>query len=181
MEGQVNTGKKVCQQCNSEFEPKTKTGSFEQIYCSKKCRLTANNNRRAQKIMDLENRYKDENQNTNSTATGNSIIQGERDHTNIPIFRSSSHSDTNLYSILEKQYDAKINAIEYKLKCEELERRNTQLQQENIRLQLKVEQYENEEEEEQSTGGFLGEILQNDMVNDMVKQALPLVLSKILK
>lgn len=177
MEGQVNTSKKVCQHCNTEFEPKSKTGSFEQIYCSKKCRLTANNHRRAQKIMDLENRYKDENQNTNSTATGNSIIQGEREHTNIPIFRSSSHSDTNLYSILEKQYDAKINAIEYKLKCEELERRNTQLQQENVRLQLKIEEYQNEEEEEENGGGILGEILQNDMV----KQALPLVLAKILK
>jgi hypothetical protein len=177
MEGQVNTGKKVCQQCNSEFEPKTKTGSFEQIYCSQKCRHTANNKRRADKIMSLENRYKDESQNTTTTSTGNGIIQGERAHTNIPIFGTSSHSDTNIYSILEKQYDAKIYAIEYKLKCEELERRYKQLEQENIRLQLKVEQYENEEEEEQSTGGFLGEILQNDMV----KQALPLVLSKILK
>ena len=127
--------------------------------------------------MDLENRYKDENQNANSTATGNSIIHGEREHTNIPIFRSSSHSDTNIYSILERQYDAKINAIEYKLKCEELERRYKQLEQENIGLKLDIEQYQNEEEEEDNTGGFLGEIFQSDMV----KQALPLFLAKILK
>jgi hypothetical protein len=168
--------KKLCTNCKTEFEPK-KTGSFEQIYCSQKCRHTANNKRRADKIMNLENRYKDEEQNTTTTTTSNGIVQGERSNTNIPIFGNPSHSDTNIYSILEKQYDAKIYAIEFKLKCEELERRNKQLEQENIRLQLKVEQYESEEYEEESTGGILGEILQNDMV----KQTLPLVLAKFLK
>ncbi len=168
--------KKVCTNCKTEFEPK-KTGSFEQVYCSQKCRHTANNKRRAEKIMNLENRYKDEDQNTNTTTTSNGILQSERAHTNIPVFGPASHSDTNIYSILEKQYDAKIYAIEYKLKCEELERRYKQLEQENIRLQLKVEEYQVEEDEEENTGGILGEILQNDMV----KQTLPLILAKILK
>ena len=168
--------KKVCQHCNTEFEPKN-IGSFEQKYCSQKCRYTANNKIRAAKILNYQNRLTNVEQHIPTTTSGINFNQAQQRHTDIPIFGTASDSNFSPYSLLEKRYDAKIEAMEFKLKCEELERRNTQLQQENVRLQLRIEEYQNEEEEEEIGGGILGEILQNDMV----KQALPLVLAKILK
>jgi hypothetical protein len=171
----METTKKVCINCKTEFEPK-KIGSHEQIYCSKICRYSANNQRRADKIMNLENRL-NEQQNTTRNAASPNILQAQPNHTDIPFFGTASHSSLNPYSLIEKQYDAKVEALEYKLRSEELERRYKQLEYENIRLQSQLDEYENQEPEEDNTGGFIGQILQNDMI----KQTLPLVLAKFLK
>lgn len=170
----METTKKVCINCKTEFEPK-KIGSHEQIYCSKVCRYSANNQRRADKIMNLENKLNE--QNTTRNATSTNILQAQPNHTDIPFFGSTGNSSINPYSILENQYSAKVEALEYKLRAEDLERRYKQLEYENIRLQSQLDEYENEEPEEDNTGGFIGQILQNDMI----KQTLPLVLAKFLK
>jgi hypothetical protein len=167
--------KKICPQCSSEFEPKN-IGSHPQVYCSKTCRYNANNKRRASKITELENMLKNEQQNRDTSTSGSDIIQAKQRHTDIPVFGASSSSSLSPYSLIEKQYDAKVVALEYKLRYEELERRYKQLEQENVELQIDLEEAINESDNKPS-GGFLGEILPPDTI----KQVLPLVLAKYLK
>lgn len=166
--------KKICAQCGTDFEPKN-IGSHPQVYCSKNCRYNANNKRRSAKVTELENRLKDEQQNKDASTGGANFIQAQQRYADIPIFGSPSNSSINPYSILEKQYDAKVEALEFKLKYEELERRYKHLEQENVRLQIELENSENYEEEEGTD--WIGAILQNDTV----KQVLPLVAAKIFK
>ena len=103
-------------------------------------------------------------------------MQAPQQHTDIPFFGAPSNSNINPYSILENQYSAKVEALEYKLRAEDLERRYKQLENENIRLQVQLDEYENQEDEEDNTGNFVGQILQDDTV----KTILPLVLKKFL-
>jgi len=167
--------KKICPQCATEFEPKN-IGSYPQLYCSKTCRYNANNKRRAAKVTELENMLKNDQQNRDTSASSANIIQAQQRHTDIPIFGTSGGSSLSPYSLIEKQYDAKVEALEYKLRYEELERRYKELEQENVQLQIDLEEAINESDNEPS-GGFLGEILPPDTI----KQVLPLVLAKYLK
>lgn len=167
--------KKVCQHCNTEFEPKN-IGSHPQLYCSKLCRYNANNKRRAAKVTELENRLKNEEKNRDTTNSGFNIHQTEQHNTDIPIFGPSSNSSISPYSLLERQYDAKVEALEYKLRYEDLERRYKELEQENVTLQIELEEELNEQEQ-QPSGGWLGEVLPPETL----KSVLPLVIAKFFK
>jgi hypothetical protein len=177
MEQQQNA-KKICKQCGVEFVEK-KFGTFEHKYCSKECRNNYNNTLRNDKFKQLEKQFShaQEPQPKQDISGNYSTSQTERNNSNIHNKGYSNHSDPFFVNLLERQYDAKVNAMEYRLKCDELERRCTNLEQENITLKLQLEEYEEEEEDTQNNGGWIGQLMENDTV----KQALPLLLARAFK
>jgi len=164
-----------CLHCGTEFEQKH-TGLFEHKYCSKKCRSDYHNNKRSEELKELKNTI----QNATDTAAigfryGNDNRQ--RDYSSTFNERIASTANFEYYNLLQSCQDAKINAIEFKLRCEDLERRYKALEHDNSILKTRLEIYESEEEEEEEEPDYIGQI----MNNETVKQLLPIVLSRLSK
>jgi len=135
---------KECKNCSAEFQSKHETRGHEQLYCSVKCRMDA---------------YKKRTMITNQDeARKAETIQADR---NINIQRSEDrvnpmgnyYPNVNL-EILEGKYQAKTEALEYKLRYEQVQRDFEQLKEKYMKLESECEEDEGEEE-----SGIMGNIM----------------------
>jgi hypothetical protein len=157
---------KQCKECGDEFEPHQTQRGHEQIYCSQKCRNRASVKRRETRLQ--SNRFiphqESINQNLNlknekeklqglSDNIGNSENMATRSGREIPRAddRIGIIADTHL-EIIKNLYEAKTETNFYKLKCESLEKENSELRNE-------LEEIE-EEAEKNSNNGILNGMIE---------------------
>ena len=137
---------KQCKNCSIDFEPKHETRGHEQLYCSVKCRMDAYKKRIT--LTNQDEARKPETIQANSRID----IQRSEDRVN-PM--GNYIPNVNL-EILEGKYQAKTEALEYKLRCEilvkELENANKKI------MDLENELQQSDEGEEES-GGIMGNIV----------------------
>lgn len=140
---------KKCLQCGSEFESKVTPG-VEQKYCSRQCRMKAGNNRRFETIKtNIVNEIK-----------GSSVLQPERvaesynslQGTNTRVADGFRNITDNHLATIKELYEAKTETNFYKLKVEQLEKENNEL---NTRL-FEYENDESEQNEENNNGWLSG-------------------------
>jgi hypothetical protein len=137
---------KECKNCSAQFEPKHETRGHEQLYCSVKCRMDAYKKRTM--TINQDEARKPETNETNSRTD----LQRSEDRIN-PM--GNYIPNVNL-EILEGKYQAKTEALEYKLRCEILVK---ELENANRRInELENELQESDEGEEES-GGIMGNIM----------------------
>jgi len=135
---------KQCKNCSADFQSKHETRGHEQLYCSVKCRMDAYKKRTM--ITHQDEAKKPE------------TIQSDR---NINIQRSEDrinpmgnyYPNVNL-EILEGKYQAKTEALEYKLRYEQIQRDFEQLKEKYMKLESECEEDEGEEE-----SGIMGNIV----------------------
>lgn len=137
---------KQCKNCLIEFEPKHQTRGHEQLYCSVKCRMDAYKKRTM-----ITNQ--DEVKQPETIQSDSRIdLQRSENRTN-PM---GNHIPNVNLEILEEKYQAKTEALEYKLRYEilvkELENANRKI------MDLENELDESDEGEEES-GGIMGNIV----------------------
>ena len=132
--------------CSAQFEPKHETRGHEQLYCSVKCRMDAYKKRT---MITKQDEVKQP-----ETIQSDSRIDLQRSEDRVNPM-GNYIPNVNL-EILEGKYQAKTEALEYKLRCEilvkELENANKKI------MDLENELQESEEGEEES-GGIMGNIV----------------------
>jgi len=137
---------KQCKNCSIDFEPKHETRGHEQLYCSVKCRMDAYKKRTISTNQDEARKPE--------TIQANSRIDIQRSEDRINPM-GNYIPNVNL-EILEGKYQAKTEALEYKLRCEILVK---ELENANKRInELQNELQESDEGEEES-GGIMGNIV----------------------
>ena len=135
---------KQCKNCSAEFEPKHETRGHEQLYCSVKCRMDAYKKRTM-----LTNQ--DEARKPETIQADRSInFQRSEDRVN-PM--GNYYPNVNL-EILEGKYHAKTEALEYKLRYEQVQRDFEELKAKYMKLENEFEEDEGEEE-----SGIMGSIV----------------------
>ena len=138
---------KQCKNCSNEFEPKHETRGHEQIYCSIKCRTEAYKKRLMEKTQDNEIKE------TKEQVKVSGIDLQRTDNRINPM--GNYFPNVNL-EILEGKYQAKTEALEYKLRYE-------QLQKELEIYKVKVMELENELDEndnENEDSGYMGSVME---------------------
>ena len=143
---------KQCHHCTSEFIPKHEKRGHEQLYCSIKCRTEAYKKRIIEKMQ--SNGVNVEEQNN-----GSHSLRGQ-DH-RINHIGGTMHN-VNL-EILEGKYQAKTEALEFKLRFEQTQKELEDAKQKILELQATLDDYESDEEPQQN--GYLG------YITDMVKNS----------
>ena len=154
---------KECKHCGQEFTPH-QTRGHEQMYCSLKCRNQASNKRRELKMQSTflsplnENNEKENEIISDNRGYKQSMDRGQSRE----LTRTSNGigiiADNHLATIKEL-YEAKNETIFYKLKCESLEKENSQLRIEVSNLELELSEID-EGEEEGSYSGMLGGVME---------------------
>ncbi len=154
---------KKCKHCEQEFTPH-QTRGHEQMYCSLKCRNQASNKRRELKMQSTflsplnENNEKENEIISDNRGYKQSMDRGQSRE----LTRTSNGigiiADNHLATIKEL-YEAKNETIFYKLKCESLEKENSQLRIEVSNLELELSEID-EGEEEGSYSGMLGGVME---------------------
>lgn len=165
----MNTEKK-CTYCLQEIDFK-KHGLTK--YCSVQCR---NKDYYKKNKLKLENYSKDETQIKSSTEEEGSDQRNFRSNTNEIIFGNErGENRTPNTSISEfsggannltRYYDAKVEATRYELKCEYLESRIKELEQDIMHLESELENYNSDDNENQNN--FIGGLVsafKNDPLN----------------
>ena len=166
---------KQCKNCSIDFEPKHKTRGHEQLYCSVKCRMDAYKKRTM--ITHQDEARKPE------------TIQDSR----IDLQRSENRinpmgnyiPNVNL-EILEGKYQAKTEALEYKLRYEQSQRELEIFKAKYMELENELDEYEGEGESDgymgaimeiaktsPELGNALGKLLQNPKVQNFVINLIP--------
>ena len=135
---------KQCKNCSIDFEPKHETRGHEQLYCSVKCRMDAYKKRTI--LTNQDEARKPE----TIQADRNINIQRSEDRVN-PM--GNYYPNVNL-EILEGKYQAKTEALEYKLRYEQVQRDFEQLKEKYMKLESECEEDEGEEE-----SGIMGNIM----------------------
>lgn len=135
---------KQCKNCSIDFEPKHETRGHEQLYCSVKCRMDAYKKRTM--ITHQDEARKPETIQSNSRID----IQRSEDRVN-PM--GNYIPNVNL-EILEGKYQAKTEALEYKLRYEQVQRDFEELKAKYMKLEIECEEDEGEEE-----SGIMGNIV----------------------
>jgi hypothetical protein len=144
---------KECKHCSKEFEQTNLKGS-EQIYCSKECRTKAGNERFKNNLI---NKYYDRTSNKTRMENDKQSINGmqyrfgnlsESDRA-IKFEQERKHSgiDSNIIDCIKEKYEADVSSIFFKLKCEQLEKENSELKQEIIQLEMEIDELSMEEAE----------------------------------
>lgn len=141
---------KQCNNCQNEFEPKHSTRGHEQLYCSIKCRTEAYKKRVMEKVKSNENQETEAKNNI-----GEAYIQRSDNRIN-PM--GNNIPNVNL-EILEGKYQAKTEALEYKLRYEQSQKELENLRIKVMELENELEEYDNDDSD-YSTGGFMGSILE---------------------
>ena len=136
---------KECKNCSAQFEPKHETRGHEQLYCSVKCRMDAYKKRTILTHQDEARKPE------TIQADRNINIQRSEDRVN-PM--GNYYPNVNL-EILEGKYQAKTEALEYKLRYEQVQRDFEQLKEKYMKLESECEEDEGEEE----SGGIMGNIM----------------------
>lgn len=160
---------KNCKNCLIEFEPKHLTRGHEQLYCSTACRTKNYSTRILNKRMNDEKNY----QNRDSVGISLPTIQNSINS------HGSFLPSVNL-EILEGKYQAKTEALEYKLRYEQSQRDLEAQKVLNAALRSELDEYVNDEGEDEGEGGLMGlmknpeissgigKILQRDEIADFV-------------
>lgn len=167
---------KQCHHCTSEFMPKHEKRGHEQLYCSIKCRTEAYKKRIIEK---MQNGFNVEDQNN-----GTHSLRGQ-DHRINTI--GSIMPNVNL-EILEGKYQAKTEALEFKLRFEQTQKELEDAKQKILELQTTLDDYENEEDPQQDgylgyitemvknspeLGNAIGKLLQSDRVQNFLISIIP--------
>lgn len=135
---------KECKNCSVEFEPKHETRGHEQLYCSVKCRMDAYKKR-------TMITHQDEARKPETIQADRSInFQRSEDRVN-PM--GNYYPNVNL-EVLEGKYQAKTEALEYKLRYEQVQRDFEELKAKYMKLESECEEDEGEEE-----SGIMGNIM----------------------
>jgi len=135
---------KQCKNCSAEFQSKHETRGHEQLYCSVKCRMDAYKKRTM-----ITNQ--DEARKPETIQSDRSInIQRSEDRVN-PM--GNYYPNVNL-EIIEGKYQAKTEALEYKLRYEQVQRDFEELKAKYMKLESECEEDEGEEE-----SGIMGNIV----------------------
>lgn len=135
---------KQCKNCSIDFEPKHETRGHEQLYCSVKCRMEAYKKRTM--IIHQDEARKPE------TIQADSRIDLQRSENRINPM-GNYYPNVNL-EILEGKYQAKTEALEYKLRYEQVQRDFEELKAKYMKLESECEEDEGEEE-----SGIMGNII----------------------
>jgi hypothetical protein len=168
---------KQCKNCSIEFEPKHETRGHEQVYCSIKCRTESYKKRVMNKIQENENKETQE----QSRISGVDLQRPE--HRINPM--GNYIPNVNL-EILEGKYQAKTEALEYKLKYEQSQRELEMLKAKCMELENELDEYEGDGESDgymgaimdiaktsPELGNALGKLLQNPKVQNFVINLIP--------
>jgi len=166
---------KQCKNCSADFQSKHETRGHEQLYCSVKCRMDAYKKRTM--ITHQDEARKPE------------TIQDSR----IDLQRSENRinpmgnyiPNVNL-EILEGKYQAKTEALEYKLRYEQSQRELEIFKAKYMELENELDEYEGEGESDgymgaimeiaktsPELGNALGKLLQNPKVQNFVINLIP--------
>ena len=167
---------KQCKNCSAEFEPKHETRGHEQLYCSVKCRMDAYKKRTM--ITNQDEARKPE------TIQTDSRIDLQRSENRVNPM-GNYIPNVNL-EILEGKYQAKTEALEYKLRYEQSQRELEMLKAKYMELENELDEYEGEEESDgymgaimeiaktsPELGNALGKLLQNEKVQNFVINLIP--------
>ena len=166
---------KQCKNCSAEFEPKHETRGHEQLYCSVKCRMDAYKKRTM--ITNQDEARKPE------TIQTDSRIDLQRSENRVNPM-GNYIPNVNL-EILEGKYQAKTEALEYKLRYEQVQRDFEELKAKYMKLESECEEDEGEEESGMmgsivtmvgnSTilGDAIGNIIGNEKVKNFIVSLVP--------
>jgi hypothetical protein len=162
---------KQCKNCSNEFEPKHETRGHEQIYCSIKCRTDAYRKRNYDKV-----KVQDE--------TPNQLPNIQRSE--YTINPNGNIIPNGTLDIIEGKYQAKTEALEYKLRYEQSQRELEECRRKIIELESELDEYENDDESDNSIGSFmefaksspelgnaLGKLMQNEKVQNFIISIIP--------
>lgn len=170
---------KQCKNCSTEFEPKHETRGHEQLYCSIKCRTESYKKRVMHKIQDNENKE------TQDESRISGVDLQRTEHRINPM--GNYIPNVNL-EILEGKYQAKTEALEYKLRYEQSQKELENLRIKVMELENELEEYDSEGEGESDgymgaimdiaktspeLGNALGKLLQNPKVQNFVINLIP--------
>ena len=167
---------KQCKNCSAEFEPKHETRGHEQLYCSVKCRMDAYKKRTM--ITNQDEARKPE------TIQTDSRIDLQRSENRVNPM-GNYIPNVNL-EILEGKYQAKTEALEYKLRYEQSQKELEMLKAKYMELENELDEYEGEGESDgymgaimdiaktsPELGNALGKLLQNEKVQNFVINLIP--------
>jgi hypothetical protein len=167
---------KQCKNCSIDFEPKHETRGHEQLYCSVKCRMDAYKKRTM--ITHQDEARKPE------TIQADSRIDLQRSENRINPM-GNYIPNVNL-EILEGKYQAKTEALEYKLKYEQSQKELEMLRAKYMELENELDEYEGDGESDgymgaimdiaktsPELGNALGKLLQNPKVQNFVINLIP--------
>jgi hypothetical protein len=170
---------KQCKNCSNEFEPKHETRGHEQLYCSIKCRTEAYKKRVMQKTNEDENKETQE----QSRISGTDIQRA--DHRINPM--GNYIPNVNL-EILEGKYQAKTEALEYKLRYEAVSKELEIAKSRIFELEQELDELDIDEDDNEGNimgtvmdlaktspelGNALGKLLQNQKVQNFVINLIP--------
>lgn len=187
---------KVCKNCNAEFKPIHESRGQEQIYCCIKCRTESYKKRVINKELEtkLDSRridseiiYGTEQEILRQAKDiTNRNINMERQRDNINPNRSNIN-DVNL-EILEGKYQAKTEALEYKLKYENALEKIELANKRIFQLEQELEEYDDDQDSGDNSmmgsimdmaknspelGNAIGKLLQNEKVHNFVVSLIP--------
>ena len=167
---------KQCKNCSAEFEPKHETRGHEQLYCSVKCRMDAYKKRTM--ITNQDEARKPE------TIQADSRIDLQRSENRVNPM-GNFIPNVNL-EIIEGKYQAKTEALEYKLRYEQSQKELEMLKAKYMELENELDEYEGEGESDgymgaimdiaktsPELGNALGKLLQNEKVQNFVINLIP--------
>lgn len=167
---------KQCKNCSIDFEPKHETRGHEQLYCSVKCRMDAYKKRTM--ITHQDEARKPE------TIQADSRIDLQRSEDRVNPM-GNYIPNVNL-EILEGKYQAKTEALEYKLRYEQSQKELEILKVKVMELENELDDYEGEGESDgymgaimdiaktsPELGNALGKLLQNEKVQNFVINLIP--------
>lgn len=134
---------KNCKHCGVEFSPKNDQRGHEQVYCSVTCRMKAY---KIRKMNEYQEKPKDQDKNQGREIdiqrAGNDV-NGNR----------KPYVDVN-FEILEGKYQAKTEALEYKLRCEQLAKELEIANKRIFELEQEIDELDDDSEEPENS--FLG-------------------------
>lgn len=187
---------KICKNCNAEFKPIHESRGQEQIYCCIKCRTESYKKRIVNKELEtkLNNRKVDSEtiygteqkilRQANDITNRNINMERQRDNINP---NRSNINDVNL-EILEGKYQAKTEALEYKLKYENALEKIELANKKIFELQQELEEYDDAQDSggndimgsimamannSPELGNALGKLLQNPKFQNFVISLIP--------
>ena len=167
---------KQCKNCLIDFEPKHETRGHEQLYCSVKCRMDAYKKRT---MLTHQNEAKQP-----ETIQTDSRIDLQRSDNRVNPM-GNYYPNFNL-DVLEGKYQAKTEALEYKLRYEQSQRELEMLKAKYMELENELDEYEGDGESDgymgaimdiakasPELGNALGKLLQNEKVQKFVLNLIP--------
>lgn len=184
---------KTCKNCNKEFTPIHESRGQEQIYCSIKCRAESYRKRVINKELEkkLDNSeiiYGTEQEilrQAKDITERNINMERKRD---IIIPNRSNYNDVNL-EILEGKYQAKTEALEYKLKYENALEKIELANKKIFELEQELEDYDNHQNSDDENnimgsimtmaknspvlGDAIGKLLQDEKMQRFVLSIIP--------